>query len=211
MQGFQGYTKRLPDMRPQAPARDGSGLIMKTLEHGGEEPDTMPECIEVTDHAGRQCLYVPQRLPAPSKRSQDPHGGRTITLQPRKYGGDVDDDMPQEIKLTDAEGLSCIMCRCAKTAPWLFPCSPRLKPRSKAQPLPRCHSRCEGFRARNSEKLALADVWPRWLDECTARRCWTGLSGCLRRAHLRRGVNTPSSTRASSASCARKIPCLRLA
>jgi len=48
-----------PDKRPQDPNLDGSGLRFKTLDHGGEYPDNMPQAIQVTDSLGRTCLYVP--------------------------------------------------------------------------------------------------------------------------------------------------------
>jgi hypothetical protein len=35
------------------------GYKVKTLEHGGEYPDTMPQAIEVSDSEGRKALYVP--------------------------------------------------------------------------------------------------------------------------------------------------------
>ncbi|HJY88875.1 MAG TPA: hypothetical protein VJ255_01295 [Candidatus Acidoferrum sp.] len=38
---------------------DGSGLRFKTMDHGGEYPDTMPQSIVVTDPKGRSCIYVP--------------------------------------------------------------------------------------------------------------------------------------------------------
>ena len=48
-----------PDKRPQDPNLDGTGLRFKTLDHGGEYPDTMPQAIQVTDTSERTCLYVP--------------------------------------------------------------------------------------------------------------------------------------------------------
>jgi hypothetical protein len=48
-----------PDKRPQDPDLDGSGLRFKTLDHGGEYPDNMPQAIQVTDRLERTCLYVP--------------------------------------------------------------------------------------------------------------------------------------------------------
>lgn len=47
-----------PDKRPQDRSLDGRGLTFKTLEHGGEEPDTMPNAIRMTDPLGRSALYV---------------------------------------------------------------------------------------------------------------------------------------------------------
>ena len=48
-----------PGDRPQDPGLDGSALTFEALEHGGEEPDTMPQAIRVTDREGRWCVYVP--------------------------------------------------------------------------------------------------------------------------------------------------------
>jgi hypothetical protein len=53
-----------PNERPQDPWLDGrdmrfEGYRVKTLEQGGEYPDTMPQAIEVTDAEGRKALYVP--------------------------------------------------------------------------------------------------------------------------------------------------------
>jgi hypothetical protein len=53
-----------PNERPQDPWLDGrdmrfEGYKLKTLEQGGEYPDTMPQAIEVTDAEGREALYVP--------------------------------------------------------------------------------------------------------------------------------------------------------
>ena len=50
-----------PDKRPQDPNLDGTGLRFKTLDHGGEYPDTMPQAIQVTDRLERTCLYSRSR------------------------------------------------------------------------------------------------------------------------------------------------------
>ena len=47
------------DKRPQDQHMDGTGLRFKTLDHGGEYPDTMPQAIKLTDAQGRSCIYVP--------------------------------------------------------------------------------------------------------------------------------------------------------
>ena len=33
--------------------------MFKTLAHGGEYQDDMPQALKVSDPAGRSCLYVP--------------------------------------------------------------------------------------------------------------------------------------------------------
>jgi hypothetical protein len=53
-----------PSDRPQDLYLDGrdmrfEGYSIKTLEHGGEYPDTMPQVIEITDAAGHKAAYVP--------------------------------------------------------------------------------------------------------------------------------------------------------
>lgn len=53
------YELMTPERRPQDLNMDGSGLTFETLEHGGEEPDTMPQAIKLVDTEGRWCVYVP--------------------------------------------------------------------------------------------------------------------------------------------------------
>ena len=53
------YRRMTPDMRPQDPSLRGEGLTFETLEHGGEEPDAMPQAIKLIDAEGRWCIYVP--------------------------------------------------------------------------------------------------------------------------------------------------------
>jgi hypothetical protein len=48
-----------PERRPQDPHMDGTGLRFKTMDHGGEFPDTMPQAIRVIDAEGRFRIYVP--------------------------------------------------------------------------------------------------------------------------------------------------------
>ena len=43
------------EQRPQDPRLDGTGWTFKTLEHGGEYPDTMPQAIKGMDAEGRSC------------------------------------------------------------------------------------------------------------------------------------------------------------
>lgn len=50
-----------PEKRPQDPHLDGTGLTFETLDHGGDEPGTMPQAIKLTDAEGRSCIYVPIR------------------------------------------------------------------------------------------------------------------------------------------------------
>jgi hypothetical protein len=46
---------------------------------------------------------------SPEKRPQDPHlDGTGLRYEPIEHGGDYPDTMPQAIKVTDAQGRSCI-------------------------------------------------------------------------------------------------------
>ncbi len=49
-------------MRPQDIHGDGRDWKFETLEHGGDEPDNMPQAIEATDAEGRWAVYVPLTL-----------------------------------------------------------------------------------------------------------------------------------------------------
>jgi hypothetical protein len=53
------YDEMAPEKRPQDPHLDGSGLRFKTLDHGGEYPDAMPQAIKLIDAEGRSCIYLP--------------------------------------------------------------------------------------------------------------------------------------------------------
>jgi hypothetical protein len=46
-------------MRPQDTYGEGRDWKFETLEHGGDEPDNMPQAIRATDTAGRWAVYVP--------------------------------------------------------------------------------------------------------------------------------------------------------
>ena len=43
------------DQRPQDPLGDGHGWTFRTMEHGGEFPDMMPQAIVASDPQGRLC------------------------------------------------------------------------------------------------------------------------------------------------------------
>src|SRR6266853_3754655 len=53
------YEEMALEKRPQDPHLDGTGLRFKTLDHGGEYPDTMPQAIKLIDAEGRSCIYMP--------------------------------------------------------------------------------------------------------------------------------------------------------
>jgi hypothetical protein len=57
--GDQPFDELTPEKRPQDPYGDGRDWIFVTCEHGGDEPDNMPQAIEATDAAGRSAIYVP--------------------------------------------------------------------------------------------------------------------------------------------------------
>ena len=55
----RGLRPLLPEERPQDPTMDGRDLkILKTMEHGGEEPDMMANAIRIGDAQGRSAVYV---------------------------------------------------------------------------------------------------------------------------------------------------------
>jgi hypothetical protein len=53
------FAEMTPEKRPQDPHLDGTGLRFEAMEHGGEDPDTMPQAIKLIDPEGRSCIYVP--------------------------------------------------------------------------------------------------------------------------------------------------------
>ena len=57
--GSQPFDELKPEMRPQDTYGDGRDWTFETSEHGGAEPDTMPEAIKATDAQGRWAIYVP--------------------------------------------------------------------------------------------------------------------------------------------------------
>jgi len=57
--GSQPFDELTPEMRPQDPYGDGRDWTFRTGEHGGDEPDNMPQTIKATDAAGRWAIYVP--------------------------------------------------------------------------------------------------------------------------------------------------------
>ena len=57
--GPQPFDKLTREMRPQDPFGDGRDWTFRTGEHGGDEPDNMPQTIKATDTAGRWAIYVP--------------------------------------------------------------------------------------------------------------------------------------------------------
>jgi len=57
--GSQPFDELTPEMRPQDTWGDGRDWKFETLEHGGDEPDNMPQAIRATDAEGRWATYVP--------------------------------------------------------------------------------------------------------------------------------------------------------
>jgi hypothetical protein len=55
----RGTKVSIPHMRPQDVHGDGRDWKFETFEHGGDEPDNMPQAIIATDPAGRWAVYVP--------------------------------------------------------------------------------------------------------------------------------------------------------
>lgn len=73
----QGQTTFIPidpsDM-PQDPGHQAEGWSFKILEHGGREPDAMPQWIEATDAEGRSAIYEALQPDNPAERPQDDGG-----------------------------------------------------------------------------------------------------------------------------------------
>ena len=57
--GSQPFDALTPEMRPQDTWGDGRDWTFETSEHGGDEPDNMPQAIKATDAAGHWAIYVP--------------------------------------------------------------------------------------------------------------------------------------------------------
>jgi hypothetical protein len=57
--GSQPFDELKPEMRPQDIHDDGRDWAFETSEHGGDEPDNMPQAIKATDAQGRWAIYVP--------------------------------------------------------------------------------------------------------------------------------------------------------
>ena len=57
--GSQPFDELTPEMRPQDIHGDGRNWKFETCEHGGDEPDNMPQAVTATDPAGRWAVYVP--------------------------------------------------------------------------------------------------------------------------------------------------------
>jgi hypothetical protein len=57
--GAQPFDELTPEMRPQDPYGNGKGWWFQTSEHGGDEPDNMPQAITARDAEGRWAVYVP--------------------------------------------------------------------------------------------------------------------------------------------------------
>jgi len=75
--GDQRFDELTPDMRPQDTYGDGRDWKFETLEHGGDEPDNMPQAIRATDAEGRWATYVPLT-----------QGGRTVVPRPCSETGE---------------------------------------------------------------------------------------------------------------------------
>jgi hypothetical protein len=54
--GAQPFDELTPEKRPQDTHGDGRDWKFVTSEHGGDEPDNMPQAIEATD---AKAIYVP--------------------------------------------------------------------------------------------------------------------------------------------------------
>ena len=57
--GSQPFDDLTREMRPQDTYGDDRDWKFETAEHGGDEPDNMPQTIKATDAAGHSAIYVP--------------------------------------------------------------------------------------------------------------------------------------------------------
>ena len=64
--GPQPFDKLTREMRPQDPFGDGRDWTFRTGEHGGDEPDNMPQAIKASDAVERWASYSPSPAPAKS-------------------------------------------------------------------------------------------------------------------------------------------------
>jgi hypothetical protein len=94
------------EKRPQE--AEGGSLTFTTLEHHGF--DLFPEALEVADQEGRSCMYVPQQdadVFSDERPRDETMEGKGLRFEPLVYGGEHADRMPQQVRVTDAQGRSC--------------------------------------------------------------------------------------------------------
>ena len=78
--GSQPFDELTPEMRPQDPYGDGRDWTFRTGQHGGDEPDNMPQTIKATDAGGvRRSM---SRLPVAARSWSLAHIRRTIARLP---------------------------------------------------------------------------------------------------------------------------------
>lgn len=105
-QGQTEFRPIEPSDMPQDPDGLAQGWRFEVLEHGGSEPDAMPQWIEATDGAGRNAIFEAMDPVNPADRPQDQgKGGKGWTFQTRDHDGN---GVPQVIVGTDAEGRKAI-------------------------------------------------------------------------------------------------------
>jgi hypothetical protein len=101
------YEEMTADKRPQDSNMDGTGLYFHTQEYGY---DCCPEAVVLIDARNRSCVYVcEQEFSDTSERPEDPRmDGWDLRFETLEHGGEFPDKMPQAIRVTDAEGRSCL-------------------------------------------------------------------------------------------------------
>jgi hypothetical protein len=93
------------ERRPQE--IEAGSLTFTPLEHHGF--DLFPEALEVTDREGRSCIYVPDQEAEvfPDSRPRDETmDGKGLRFETLAHGGEYPDRMPQQVRVTDAQGRS---------------------------------------------------------------------------------------------------------
>jgi hypothetical protein len=95
------------EKRPQE--FEAGSLTFAPLEHHGF--DLFPEALEVTDGEGRSCIYVPDQegeVFSDSRPRDETMDGKGLRFETLSHGGEYPDLMPQHVRVTDAQGRSCV-------------------------------------------------------------------------------------------------------
>ena len=103
--GAQPFDELTPEMRPQDPDGNGKGWWFETSEHGGDEPDNMPQAITVRDAEGRCAVYVPLT-----------RGGKIVVPRPAPDEDAAAGDAQQAIQYAEREFCAFHEIRLNRTA-----------------------------------------------------------------------------------------------
>jgi hypothetical protein len=95
------------ERRPQE--IEAGSLTFTPLEHHGF--DLFPEALEVTDQEGRSCVFVPEQeveVFSDSRPRDETMDGKGLRFETIAHGGEYPDRTPQQVRVTDAQGRSCV-------------------------------------------------------------------------------------------------------